>query len=69
MSIKIAIMAFRALEEEGVRSGVTADQLLDADQTGRLQFYADDQIKQNIEAAALKCSWSIDRRTGKYSKF
>lgn len=69
MSIKIAIMAFRALEDAGVKTDVTMEQLLDVDQTGRLQFYAHDQLKQNIEAAALKSSWSIDRRTGKYDKF
>jgi len=69
MSIKIAMMAFRTLEEAGVRQDVNTEQLLAVDVTGRLKFYAEDQLKQNIESAALKSSWSLDRRTGKYAKF
>ena len=69
MSIKIAMMAFQALEEADIRSDVTRDHLIEADRTGRLQFYAEDQLKQSIEVAALKRSWSLDRRTGKYVKF
>jgi len=69
MSIKIAIMAFRAIEARGIKRGVTATDLIEADMTKRLQFDSKDQLAQNIQAAALKCSWSRNRRTGKYDKF
>ena len=69
MSIKIAMMAFQALAESGVTKDVTPEDLFAADVTNRLQNYPESARQQNIEAAALKSSWSRDRRTGRYAKF
>ena len=69
MSIKIALMAFQKLDHMGVRDKVDHQRLFEADPTGRLKFLPLDLLNQVVPAAALKSSWSLDRRTGKYRKF